>query len=76
MDFRKQFELFKIPEFYTYYFDLDRLNFFLQKFESCNNIVALTSNNSEAIIERAVLHVFQLKCFSPRCLQQDERVTL
>ena len=33
MDFRKQFELFKIPEFFTYYLDLDRLNFFIKKFE-------------------------------------------
>ena len=27
--FRKQFELFKIPEFYTYYIDYDRLSYYL-----------------------------------------------
>ena len=33
MLFRKQFELFKIPEYYTYYIDYDRLSFYLDKSE-------------------------------------------
>jgi len=41
-DFRKKFELYKIPEYHTYYCDLERLIYYIDQFKMSK---LLNSNN-------------------------------
>lgn len=60
MVFRKQFELFKIPEYYTYYIDYDRLSFYLDQIQKSKLIIDTSLHNGYFLIILLEFHLYNV----------------